>query len=131
MEQEKIIKFNDCIEVIYDNEDEEIYNVSFSKRNGFCLYSEDEPLIHSLKIENSKLRKYYSEGKTVLGNNNIKEIKISDYSIRRGQVSIEGYLLYYDIDMANKYNLNKEEAIVDHKKLIRNKIIDRKIKENR
>lgn len=108
---DKGIKFYDYIEVLDMNDDCYIYNVFYSKQYGFCLTTEDEPLIKFLHLNNSRLESYYVNGEVKTTHSEIKSIKVDNKWLEKKQkgFSIEGMLLLYNEEMGIKYNLNEEE----------------------
>ena len=114
----------DNITIIYNNGIEKVYNVA-KKDNRFYLRTEDEPLIESISIENSKLITNYSESTYKRSIHEILNIEIEEYNIKNKYpgFSIEGTLLTYDSEMAEKYGLDEELAIdaTKFKKRVRTK----------
>ena len=107
----KTIKFCDYVEITDVNDDVYIYNVFCSKEYGFCLITEDEPLIKFLHIRNSRLESYYVTGEVRVGQKDIKTIIVDDHWFEKKykRCIIEGTLLQYTDEMSIKYGLNDEE----------------------
>ena len=107
----KTIKFCDYVEITDVNDDIYIYNVFYSKEYGFCLITEDEPLIKFLHIRNSRLESYYVTGEVKVGQKDIRTIVIDDHWFvkKYKRFIIEGTLLQYTDEMGIKYGLNSEE----------------------
>ena len=107
----KTIKFCDYIEITDVNDDVYLYNVFCSKEYGFCLITEDEPLIKFLHIRNSRLESYYVTGEVKVGQKDIRTIVIDDHWFEKKykRFIIEGTLLQYTDEMGIKYGLNSEE----------------------
>ena len=79
----KSMQFCDYIEVTDVNDDVYLYNVYHSNRYGFCLISDDEPLIKFLHINNSKLDFYYATGEVKNSDIEAKRIKIDSHWIEK------------------------------------------------
>ncbi|MGN1311533.1 MAG: hypothetical protein ACI4U4_00795 [Bacilli bacterium] len=124
------IRFHDYIEILDINDDCYIYNVFYSKQYGFCLMTEDEPLIKFLHLSNSKITSYYVNGEVKAIHPEIKYIKVDNKWLERKQkgFSIEGTLLQYDEEMGIKYNLNEEEYYNKFPKEYNNSKIRERIK---
>lgn len=108
----KNIMFSDSINIIYENDNIEVYNVIYNTDKGFYLRSEEEDYIKRLHIQDSLLLTYYSDEffrKSVM---KIKDINIEDGSLTKNTPGfyIEGNLLTYNEEMARKYNLDEELA---------------------
>lgn len=103
--------FYDNVLINYENGDERVYNV-VTKDNKFFLRTEDEPLIEKITIEDSKLVTYYDECIFKRSIYNILNINIEEKTIQKKYpgFTIEGTLLVYDSEMAEKYNLDDELA---------------------
>ena len=107
----KGMQFCDYIEVTDVNDDVYLYNVYHSDRYGFCLISDDEPLIKFLHIRNSRLESYYVTGEVRVGQKDIKTIVVDDHWFvkKYKRFIIEGTLLQYTDEMGIKYGLHPEE----------------------
>ena len=107
----KVGKFCDYVEITDVNDDVYIYNVFCSKEYGFCLITEDEPLIKFLHIRNSRLESYYVTGEVKVGQKDIRTIVVDDHWFvkKYKRFIIEGTLLQYNYEMGMKYNLHPEE----------------------
>lgn len=107
----KVGKFCDYVEITDVNDDVYIYNVFCSKEYGFCLITEDEPLIKFLHIRNSRLESYYVTGEVRVCQKDIKTIVVDDHWFEKKykRSIIEGTLLQYNDEMGMKYGLNGEE----------------------
>ena len=101
----------DNVTISYENGIERVYNVA-KKDNRFYLRTEDEPLIESINIENSKLVTNYNECIYKRSIYEITNIEIEENNIKKRYpgFSIEGTLLTYDSEMAKKYGLDEELA---------------------
>lgn len=127
----KSMQFCDYIEVTDVNDDVYLYNVYHSNRYGFCLISDDEPLIKFLHINNSRLDFYYVTGEVKNSDIEAKRIKIDSHWIEKKLMgfSIEGTLLQYNDEMGMKYGLNSEEHYNKYPKCYGNNVkIKKKIK---
>lgn len=127
----KGMQFCDYIEVTDVNDDVYLYNVYHSNRYGFCLISDDEPLIKFLHINNSRLDFYYATGEVKNSDIEAKKIKIDSHWIEKKLMgfSIEGTLLQYNDEMGMKYGLNSEEHYNKYPKCYGNNVkIKKKIK---
>ena len=127
----KGMQFCDYIEVTDVNDDVYLYNVYHSNRYGFCLISDDEPLIKFLHINNSRLDFYYATGEVKNSDIEVKKIKIDSHWIEKKLMgfSIEGTLLQYNDEMGMKYGLNSEEHYNKYPKCYGNNVkIKKKIK---
>ena len=127
----KGMQFCDYIEVTDVNDDVYLYNVYHSDRYGFCLISDDEPLIKFLHINNSRLDFYYATGEVKNSDIEAKRIKIDSHWIEKKLMglSIEGTLLQYNDEMGMKYGLNSEEHYNKYPKCYGNNVkIKKKIK---
>lgn len=118
----KGIRLCDYIEIVDENDDILVYNVFYNKEYGYCLITEDEPLIKFLHINNSVLESYYINGERRVKAEQIKSILVNDswLASKEKGFAIEGSLLQYTFDMAVKYDLNKEENYdksVDYKEV--------------
>lgn len=103
--------FYDNVLISYQNGDEKIYNV-VSKDKNFFLRTEDEPLIEKISIEESKLVTYYNECVFKKSIYDIVNIDVEQQNIQKKYpgFTIEGTLLVYDSEMAEKYNLDEDLA---------------------
>lgn len=103
--------FYDNVLINYENGDERVYNV-VTKDDKFFLRTEDEPLIEKITIEDSKLVTYYDECIFKRSIYDISNINIEQKTIQKKYpgFTIEGTLLVYDSEMAEKYNLDDELA---------------------
>ena len=127
----KGIQFCDYVEVTDVNDDIYLYNVYHSNRYGFCLISDDEPLIKFLHINNSKLEFYYATGEVKISDIEAKRIRIDSHWIEKKLIgfSIEGTLLQYNDEMGMKYGLNGEEHYNKYPKCYENSIkVKKKVK---
>lgn len=131
MDGTKSIKFCDYVEITDVNDDVYIYNVFCSKEYGFCLSTEDEPLIKFLHIRNSRLESYYVTGEVRVGQKDIKTIVVDDHWFEKKykRSIIEGTLLQYTDEMSVKYGLNGEEHYNKYPKCYENSIkVKKKVK---
>lgn len=107
----KGIKFCDYVEITDVNDDVCIYNIFYADGYGFCLSTDDEPLIKFLHIRNSRVESYYVTGEVRINHKEIKSIKTDDHWMQKKEkgFSIDGTLLLYNDEMGIKYGLNDEE----------------------
>lgn len=108
----KNIMFSDSINIIYENDTVEVYNVIYNKDKGFYLRSEEDDFILRLHIQDGLLLAYYSDNifrKSVM---RIKNVIIEDGSLAKNAPGfyIEGNLLTYNEEMARRYSLDEELA---------------------
>lgn len=108
----KNIMFSDSIDIIYENDTVEVYNVIYNKDKGFYLRSEEDDFILRLHIQDGLLLAYYSDNifrKSVM---RIKNVIIEDGSLTKNAPGfyIEGNLLTYNEEMARRYSLDEELA---------------------
>lgn len=108
----KNIMFSDSIDIIYENDTVEVYNVIYNKDKGFYLRSEEDDYILRLHIQDGLLLTHYSDNifrKSVM---RIKNVIIEDGSLTKNAPGfyIEGNLLTYNEEMARKYSLDEELA---------------------
>lgn len=104
--------FSDSIDIIYENDTVEVYNVIYNKDKGFYLRSEEDDYILRLHIQDGLLLTHYSDNifrKSVM---RIKNVIIEDGSLAKNAPGfyIEGNLLTYNEEMARKYSLDEELA---------------------
>lgn len=128
MEGIKGLQLCDYIEIIDMNDDTYIYNVFYSKEFGFCLSSEDEPLIKFLHINDAKLEIYYVKRGVKVMPMEIKTVIVDDHWLFKKNKSffIEGTLLQYNDEMAKRYKLNNEEYYNKYPKCYGNNVKIRK-----
>ena len=108
----KNIMFSDSIDITYENDTVEVYNVIYNKDKGFYLRSEEDDFILRLHIQDGLLLAYYSDNifrKSVM---RIKNVIIEDGSLTKNAPGfyIEGNLLTYNEEMARRYSLDEELA---------------------
>lgn len=116
------IKFCDHIEIIDEKYNFHLFNAMYTKDFGICLIDdENERLVDKLSLINSRIIIYYIDGDIVLLPNAIYEINIYDDRFRkRFNSSLQGSLLKYNLEMANKYNLDINKCdVCNYKKLER------------
>lgn len=108
----KNIMFSDSINIVYENDTVELYNVIYNKDKGLYLRSEEDSFIKRLHIQESLLLAYYSESLFKKSVMKIKNITIESGSLAKGTPGfyIEGNLLTYNEEMAKKYSLDEELA---------------------
>ena len=106
------IVFCDYIQVTDSVDDEYIFNVVCISNQGLGLKNEDGPFIKDLTVTDSKLIAYYPDGKGQILLQNIKSIAIDDLRMKRRSngIGIEGTLLNYSFNMAEKYDLEVEKS---------------------
>lgn len=107
----------DNITIEYTNDNIEIYNVVYNKNGYLHLHSEDKDIVESLHIEDSKLITYYKSGLYSKSTHEIQRINVFEEGLKRkcpGQF-IEGNLLTYNKEMAEKYFLEEDFAISETK----------------
>lgn len=102
----------DNITIRYTNDNIEIYNVVYNKNSYFHLRSEDKSMIESLHIEDSKLITNYKGGLYSKSTHEIASINIWEEGLKHKCPGyfIEGNLLTYNTEMAEKYFLDEELA---------------------
>ena len=102
----------DNINITFIDGTEKIYNVIYYNDKGFFLRTEGESLITSLHIEDSKLITNHHNNIYIKSVQEISSIKIQQEWIKKKAPGfyIEGNLLTYNSQMANKYFLDEEMA---------------------
>lgn len=108
----KNIMFSDSIDIIYENDTVEVYNVIYNKDKGFYLRSEEDNYIKRLHIQDGLLLAYYSDNMFRKSVMKIKNVIIEDGSLTKNAPGfyIEGNLLTYNEEMARRYSLDEELA---------------------
>ncbi len=108
----KNIMFSDSIDIIYENDTVEVYNVIYNKDKGFYLRSEEDNYIKRLHIQDGLLLTHYSDNMFRKSVMKIKNVIIEDGSLTKNAPGfyIEGNLLTYNEEMARKYSLDEELA---------------------
>ena len=108
----KNIMFLDSIDIIYENDTVEVYNVIYNKDKGFYLRSEEDNYIKRLHIQDGLLLTHYSDNMFRKSVMKIKNVIIEDGSLTKNAPGfyIEGNLLTYNEEMARRYSLDEELA---------------------
>ena len=108
----KNIMFSDSIDIIYENDTVEVYNVIYNKDKGFYLRSEEDNYIKRLHIQDGLLLTHYSDNMFRKSVMKIKNVIIEDGSLTKNAPGfyIEGNLLTYNEEMARRYSLDEELA---------------------
>lgn len=108
----KNIMFSDSIDIIYENDTVEVYNVIYNKDKGFYLRSEEDNYIKRLHIQDGLLLTHYSDNMFRKSVMRIKNVIIEDGSLTKNAPGfyIEGNLLTYNEEMARRYSLDEELA---------------------
>ena len=108
----KNIMFSDSIDIIYENDTVEVYNVIYNKDKGFYLRSEEDNYIKRLHIQDGLLLTHYSDNMFRKSVMKIKNVIIEDGSLTKNAPGfyIEGNLLTYNEEMAKRYSLDEELA---------------------
>ena len=126
----KNIKFCDYIEVTDENDDIYVFNIYYSRELGFCLSTEDEPLIKFLRLKDYYLYANYIDNTIKKYPNRIKTITIDTHWLEKKNecFNLQALLFFYDSLMAGYYKLYdhktnttaiKKVAIAQKKKLKR------------
>lgn len=121
------IHFSDYVEIVAINDDSLIFSLYYSKNTGFCLLVEDidsyEENNHK-KISELTILDDLIKVVDINGEESYLNIRIKDVNVYNGNKrNIEGNLLKYNNEIAEKYNLNKEFAYDNIKNKKRTKTV--------